>query len=122
MAKLHLDLDEFLEDEKPKSKPQPKKKRVVSSKSKSTKKSDAEKLRDITKGLPSAKLAKYDQYRSCRRVQWNITSVPEIIKLEAEKKAKEMGLGKKEFFYHCLRLAGVDIPDDKYLDSRKIIK
>jgi len=46
------------------------------------------------------------------------------IRLEVSEKGvytsyTQLGMGMKEFFYHCLRLGGVDIPEDETIDARR---
>jgi len=110
MGNLELDLTEFMEEEKPKKRTQ---KKI---------KTDKEKYKSINAGLPSPTQAKIDMYKTDKRVQWSFTCIPQLVKTKAENKAAELGMGKKEFLYHCLRLGGVDIPAYSELDARKIIK
>ncbi len=110
MGNLELDLAEFMEDEKP---------HKIKLKSKQT---EVEKLKAMTAGLPSANQAKIDMFKTDKRVQWSFTCIPRLIKTKADERAGALGMGKKEFLYHCLRLGGVDIPDYSELDARKIIR
>lgn len=112
MGNLELDLSEFMEDEKPKTKKKVAKKKPT----------EKDKYKSINAGLPSQTQARIDMYKTDKRVQWSFTCVPQLVKKKADEKAKELGMGKKEFLYHCLRQAGVDIPEYSELDARKVIK
>lgn len=111
MGSLELDLTEFMEEEK-------KTRRAKSKKLKTEK----DRYKSINAGLPSPTQAKIDMFKTDKRVQWSFTCIPRLIKTKADERAGELGMGKKEFLYHCLRLGGVDIPEYSELDARKVIK
>jgi len=85
-------------------------------------------LHEMSAGKLDPHRAKVEQYRYDVREQWHFT-IPRIIKNEALEKAVELGIVNKKgqpnqklFLYHCLRLAGVYIPDDDLLDARRVKK
>ena len=112
-----LDLDDFPpittnEIEKPK------KRKITSNEKK-------KKLEELTQGLPSASKAMIDAIRYCPRKPQTFTQVPVIIDNLIEEKRKKTKnedgkiMGKKEFWYHCLRLAGIDIPSYKDIHGKR---
>ncbi|MFK5880124.1 MAG: hypothetical protein QM478_11605 [Flavobacteriaceae bacterium] len=87
-------------------------------------------LKDLSAGMLDPHMARVDQFRYDVREQWNF-KVPRVVRVMAEEKAKELGIvfktGKRRgqansklFLYHCLRLAGLDIPEDDLLDARRV--
>jgi len=87
-----------------------------------------EKLEEMTSGLPDPGTSRLERFKKRPRVALNF-SVPDTLKKSFEEKAIELGYTRKyrgaEFadltgmLYHCMRSAGVDIPDFKYIDGRK---
>lgn len=88
-----------------------------------------------TKGLPDPHLARVDMYRFDKRVRF-LFEVPEVLKddfmefarkLNKEDKShgfidKNGNVIQKRVFYHCLRMAGMDIPDSDLLDARARVR
>lgn len=72
-------------------------------------------------GLPSATQAKRAALRDKVRIrsQYNV-KIPSFVREMIAQQADEMGLTKLEHFYWMCRKAGIDIPDDKYLDWHKL--
>lgn len=77
------------------------------------------KLKALSAGLPSASKARSDSMKHARRVTWSFTNIPEPIKARTMAQADAMQMGLKEFFYHCLRLGGVEIPETEDIDGRR---
>lgn len=80
---------------------------------------EARKLKDLARGLPSAGKAKSETLRHATRTTWAFSNVPLPIKQKATERASQLDMGLKQFFYHCLRLGGVDIPEDETIDGRR---
>ncbi|MEM1154437.1 MAG: hypothetical protein AAGI44_09860 [Pseudomonadota bacterium] len=78
-----------------------------------------EKARELAAGRPSAHRAKLEEWKTVPRVQMNFSQVPEPVKRKFQKEAERRGMGMKEFLYHCMRSAGVDLPDMKDIDGRR---
>lgn len=76
-------------------------------------------LKKLTIGLPSAGKARVENVRYAPRLTWSFTNIPQPIKDRSVARANEMGMGHKQFFYHCLRKGGVDIPEDIMIDARR---
>lgn len=76
-------------------------------------------LAELAVGLPSVGKARLEHFRHAERVIWSFSQVPVVVKKMAEVKAREKGMGLKEFLYHCLRLGGVDIPEYSKMDGRR---
>jgi len=77
------------------------------------------KLKALASGLPSAGKARSEGLKYAERVNWSFTNIPAPVKARTIEKAAEMQMGIKEFFYHCLRLGGVEIPDYEDIDGRR---
>lgn len=76
-------------------------------------------LQELTKGLPSTSSARYDAVRRAPRTQIHFSNIPLPVKEAFEKAAKKNNMGLKEYFYHCLRAGGADIPNYQELDARR---
>jgi len=76
-------------------------------------------VKELAKGLPSTSAARHQVVRQASRTQMNFSNVPVPIKEAFEAEASKSGMGLKEFFYHCLRAGGVDVPSYEQLDGRR---
>ena len=76
-------------------------------------------IEQLAAGQPSVSNARKDAVRKAPRTQMNFSNIPLPVKTAFEAGAKKAGMGLKEFYYHCLRAGGVDIPDYQELDGRR---
>lgn len=76
-------------------------------------------LKEMTRGLPSVSAARHEGIRRSPRTQMAFSNIPMPVKEAFEAAARKAGMGLKEYFYHCLRAGGVDIPDYQDLDARR---
>ena len=77
------------------------------------------KFKDLTEGLVSVSGARNNAIEHAPRVQMAFSNVPEPIRESFKLEAMNNGMELKEFFYHCLRAGGVDVPEYGEFDARK---
>jgi tRNA(Ser,Leu) C12 N-acetylase TAN1 len=80
--------------------------------------SEATKLKELAKPLPSVSKAKAGAIKTAPRVQFSFTNVPKPIKDAFAAEAKRRNLTQKAFLYECLRAGGLEIPDMEDIDGR----
>ncbi|MGB0697023.1 MAG: hypothetical protein ACPGOY_15320 [Rhodospirillaceae bacterium] len=80
---------------------------------------DAEKLAALAAGLPSPSQAQKDMLKRAPRVSWTFNNIPYPIKQAFEEEAQRLGMTMKEYFLHCLRAGGLEIPSYDELDGRR---
>jgi hypothetical protein len=79
--------------------------------------------KDRTPGLENLKedqeLAQAYRFATCPKTTLTFSSVPMLIDKEIERVRKQLKMGKKELFYHALRLAGCEIPPYDKIHRKK---
>ena len=73
----------------------------------------------LTRGKVSVSDAWTEVFKYAPRKKWTFSYVPVPIKVAAADRARELDMTLIEFFYHCLRLGGVDIPEKEKIDGRR---
>lgn len=68
-------------------------------------------LQELTSGLPSPHQARLDAYRNAAKKHLSFSHMPVPLIEAFDAKAASLGMGKKEFLLHCMRLGGVDVPE-----------
>ncbi|WP_413208385.1 hypothetical protein [Rhodospirillum sp. A1_3_36] len=76
-------------------------------------------LAELASGLPSPSQARKDAIRKAPRKAWTFNNMPVPIKEAFEVEADRRGMTMKEFFLHCLRSGGLDIPEYDEIDGRR---
>jgi len=114
-----VNLDELPDDEPKVEVPEKKDPVKVRASEKNEDQKAMDALKDMTMGVPSESKVEHEKFKYAKRKQFNFNLVPEPIITEFKKAAKKKNMTQKEFLYHCLRKAGLNIPEYDKIDGRR---